>query len=471
MLRSLHIRDVGPAARFDLELGERLNVLTGDNGLGKSFLLEVAWWALTGTWTDRPVLPQRGKEESSRIAGEIAFSRKWDWGENVPRDGSYKFDARFNRLTQRWTPPRPEGLRDSSTLPVELDVSVPSWVELATPVLYVRTNGAAALWDPARVRPRDRDDDNSPRIESVEPYLFGERELWNGLAREGKPLCNGLIQDWITWQLEADAGAPAEHPFHLLRHVIEQLSHPEEPMVPGRPVQPYLDDIRRFPTIDLPYETGIPITSASAGMKRIIALAYLLVWAWTEHTRASRIIGWPPPWRLMVLLEEPETHLHPQWQRHIVPALLRVLSGLAPSSATPEGSEAAAQEMRPQVLLTTHSPLVLASLEPHFDLDRDKLFSFELKDRREVVLEELPWTRYGDAVGWLTSPVFDLPEARSPEAERAIAAAYDFMAGRHDLLPDELKTGDAIHAALQRLLADQDPFWPQWLFARKRDQG
>ena len=41
MLRSLHTRDVGPAALFDMELGERLNVLTGDNGLGKSFLLEV----------------------------------------------------------------------------------------------------------------------------------------------------------------------------------------------------------------------------------------------------------------------------------------------------------------------------------------------------------------------------------------------------------------------------------------------
>ncbi len=42
------------------ELGERLNVLTGDNGLGKSFVLDVAWWALTGTWVDRAVLPRGG---------------------------------------------------------------------------------------------------------------------------------------------------------------------------------------------------------------------------------------------------------------------------------------------------------------------------------------------------------------------------------------------------------------------------
>ena len=29
----------------------------GDNGLGKSFLLDFAWWAATGSWVDRPILP------------------------------------------------------------------------------------------------------------------------------------------------------------------------------------------------------------------------------------------------------------------------------------------------------------------------------------------------------------------------------------------------------------------------------
>jgi hypothetical protein len=33
-----------------LELASRLNLITGDNGLGKSFLLDGAWWALTRKW-------------------------------------------------------------------------------------------------------------------------------------------------------------------------------------------------------------------------------------------------------------------------------------------------------------------------------------------------------------------------------------------------------------------------------------
>ncbi len=61
---------------------------------------------------------------------------------------------------------------------------------------------------------------------------------------------------------------------------------------------------------------------------------------------------------------------------HIVPALLRVLSDLTP-------------DMKAQLIVTTHSPMVMASIEPHFDERRDKLFLFELH-RDEVSLREVP---------------------------------------------------------------------------------
>ena len=42
MLKSLTINNVGPAPELSLDFGKRLNLLTGDNGLGKSFLLDIA---------------------------------------------------------------------------------------------------------------------------------------------------------------------------------------------------------------------------------------------------------------------------------------------------------------------------------------------------------------------------------------------------------------------------------------------
>jgi recombinational DNA repair ATPase RecF len=48
MLTRITTRDVEPAD-LDVALAPRLNLLAGDNGLGKTFLLDLAWFALTGT--------------------------------------------------------------------------------------------------------------------------------------------------------------------------------------------------------------------------------------------------------------------------------------------------------------------------------------------------------------------------------------------------------------------------------------
>ncbi len=38
---------------MELEFGSRLNLITGDNGFGKSFLLDTIWWALTRKWPEQ----------------------------------------------------------------------------------------------------------------------------------------------------------------------------------------------------------------------------------------------------------------------------------------------------------------------------------------------------------------------------------------------------------------------------------
>ena len=86
---------------------------------------------------------------------------------------------------------------------------------------------------------------------------------------------------------------------------------------------------------------------------------------------------------------------------------------------------------------------------------------------KSVTVRPLEWAIQGDVVGWLTSPVFGLDQARSREAEDAIEAAEEFMRGDFDSLPDRLKTKKAIHEALKRSLAGLDPFWPRWIIEVK----
>ena len=57
----------------------------GDNGLGKSFLLDTAWWALTGTWAGRP---RPSHPSSTPVPQAAAYHRVRDSG-GVRRLGAW----------------------------------------------------------------------------------------------------------------------------------------------------------------------------------------------------------------------------------------------------------------------------------------------------------------------------------------------------------------------------------------------
>ncbi len=140
--------------------------------------------------------------------------------------------------------------------------------------------------------------------------------------------------------------------------------------------------------------------------------------------------------------------MHPKWQRVILPALMRVAESLRAHIAV-------------QVVVTTHSPLVLASLEPRFDEDKDRLYWFDLRDGT-VYFKPYPWAKHGDVIGWLTSPLFGLKEARSREAEVVLGAAEAYMAGNTEEQPEGLRTRQAIQKEMQRVLPGDDPIWSRW---------
>ena len=65
-LAELELNGVGPARDIHIGFGERINLITGDNGLGKSFILDCAWWALTNSWADFPIYPRSDERVTSQ---------------------------------------------------------------------------------------------------------------------------------------------------------------------------------------------------------------------------------------------------------------------------------------------------------------------------------------------------------------------------------------------------------------------
>jgi hypothetical protein len=417
MLKSLELHSVGPIQDLSAGFGERLNVLTGDNGLGKSFLLDVAFWALTGAWPGgRVALPEPGgKKDKPTITYQIT-------GKN---GSAGRKTARFDFRTQSWARP-------------------PGRLIMPGLVVYAAVDDTFGVWDPARNYGRDTPPEQT---EFPSAYHFTRETLANGSRDNGRVLCDGLVRDWVSWY-DQQASRRTTSPFPLLERVIGLLSHPEEQMTAGQPRRLYLDDTREFPTITMPYG-NVPFPQLSAGVRRIVSLAYLLVWAWHEHTRAAKLRKEKATTQLVLLVDEIEAHLHPKWQRVILPALLKVAEGLQARIAV-------------QVIVATHSPLVLASLEPLFDERKDHFFWCDL-DKTRVHFRQTPWQKHGDVVGWLTSEIFGLKQARSQEAERAIAAAHAYLRGDQAALPPGLRSREQIDQALRDTLPTLDPFWPRWM--------
>jgi predicted ATPase len=413
MLISLQMNGVGPAKQFGpVEFSERLNFITGDNGLGKSFLLDIAWWALTRNWARGVEAVPRSDAKSPGIAYEYTKTTK----------GPFVAESRFNRAQQAWSvtqgrPPIP-GV-----------------------VIYAGVDGSFSVWDPARNYWSDKEAQSQNRLSA---FNFSPSEVWNGLEENGIRHCNGLIHDWVLWQKGRD---PA---FEDLTKVLDALSPSGiERIVPGAPVRIGMD-VKDFPSLRMPYGQDVALVHASAGMRRIAALAYLLVWTWREHELACHQTGRNKAKEVIFLIDEVECHLHPQWQRRIVPALLGVMERLT------------GKRVPVQLIIATHSPLVMMSAEPEFDESKDSVFTLELENN-EAVVRRAPWAKQGDAVNWLVSEAFGLRQARSVQAEDAIEAAEAWMRGEVENLPVQLRSQQKIHNALVKVLPGSDPFWPRWV--------
>jgi len=361
MLVHLHLKNVGPSPEVSLELAERLNLLTGDNGLGKSFLLDVAWWALTRRWphevNPKTTSGYAARPSDIRRPATIAFSL-------TSKTTRVKYTSTYSPRDEAWTgkagrPPSP-GL-----------------------VVYAHADGSFSVWDPARNYWKQRG--NVDVQEKLPAFVFAPQEVWDGLQMtvDGAKttVCNGLLRDWAMWIGESKDNAAK------LAEVLGSLSPSEDPaerLTLGPLKRMSVNDARDVPSICTPYSEGVPILLASSGVRRVAALAYMLLWSWIEHQKAAEHLGEAPTAQVVMIVDEIESHLHPKWQRSILRALMNV-AGILHRDATV------------QLIAATHSPLVLASAEPFFEADRDAWFDLDSDgDPPEVTLRRREFVRRGE---------------------------------------------------------------------------
>ena len=401
MLESLDIINVGPSHGVALEFSPRINMITGDNGLGKSLILDVAWWALTCTWARQAVIPQPGVRAS--ISSSYTKNTK-------TTKGYHTFISKYDRENMLW--------------PVQ--ANRPTHTGL---VLYAQGDGGFSVWDPVR---------NYWTEGAPNASLFTSNEVLTG-----NKYCKGLINDWALWQAGNDPS------FCALRKVLEILSpSPEKKIEPGDLRKLTVNDPRRYPTLRGANGEDTAVIHASAGVRRVLALAYLTTWAWQEHVESVKLRGEEETsHEIVFLIDDIEDHLHPLWQRTIVSTLTKVMEALT-----------GMPDFKVQLITSTHSPLVMASLEPFFDAAKDSWFAINREDRA-IVLRKHWYGRLGEVGNWLVSDAFDLKEPRSLEGERAVRAGLQVLNAKSPSLV-EIEAADKL--LCKAGLPDIDLFWVHW---------
>lgn len=319
-LKSLEITGFRGISHLALEFPERVNVLVGVNGAGKSAVLDCAAIMLS-------LLIERIRSPAGRgrafvdddITNGIAETRN-------------EIELRFQEDSVRWSVTKARRGRRSRTLSrlVELRHSVESFrsrIEeddlMSLPLVVYYPVNRAVLDIPLRIRTRHRFD----RLAAYDGALSGDRNSFRVFFewfREREDLENELRTDRVEFR---------DPQLQAVRRAVERF-------LPGFTEL----RVRRSPLRMMVDKEGeeLIVNQLSDGEKCTLAMVGDVA---RRMAIANPGIRDPLEGEAVVLIDEIDLHLHPGWQRHIVGALRETFPNC-------------------QFLLSTHSPQILSHVDP-----------------------------------------------------------------------------------------------------------
>ena len=391
LLRKVELQNVGPFQSLSLDLDEHWNVLLGDNGVGKSTVLRAIALVLCG--------------DDSRALIE---------GGQLLSTGAQKG---FVQLTVGSDAYRTELVRDTSGgVHVNLGNRVAPlkagrWVILAFPPLRgisvdnpkgPTTEGSAV-----------------PVIEDVLPILVGKTD--------------GRLSSLKQWLVNLDVRSKADG------HIRSEEAEKNEKLrdhffrvvnafVPGADIEFAGVDRQTWQVHVTSHGAKIGIAQLSQGTNSILG------WVGTLLQRIYEIHGHDRDIKLqsaVVLIDEIDAHLHPDWQRRIVGALSEQFHAV-------------------QFIATTHSPLIVGELEQH------QVYRMELQPGGEIVATRPTHPLKGLGVaGLLTSDMFGLSSTLDQETQGLLEQQRALSASEELTVTDKVKL-EELNAQLEGL-----GFWHQ----------
>jgi hypothetical protein len=367
-VEKLSLTNIGPFKDVEFDFGFLWTVLLGNNGCGKSTVLRSIALALSGD-----------DDQAISIGGNLLKAGEANGVVRVTV-GSIEYETKLIRDRERvivrcgQVPP----LRSGSLLTMG----------------FPAVRGAEV----GPTEPRQHTSFPYARVDDVVPLIHG------GLDARMNNVRQWIVNNYVRSQdTTVAAGIRARS-----RAMIDTFFKILDDMVPGFKLQFHSCDTKTFEIQLLTSDGIIPMGYVSQGMNSTIGWVGVLLQRMFEVHEG---IASPEKKHALLLIDEIDSHLHPEWQRLLVSKIVQNFPNL-------------------QVIASTHSPLVVGNLEP------GSVFKFTRHDDH-VSVDKLEQSFKGfRADQILTADAFGLESSRSTDwTDRN--KRFAFLLGKTTRSPEE----------------------------------
>ncbi len=370
-LDELSLENIGPFEKLQLNLNRSWNVILGNNGCGKSTLLRAIALGLCGN------------DDRARSAAVQLLRSGAQRGSIELVVGGAKY--------------RTELLREGNEVRVRSDRLTPlqtgTWLVLGFPALR-----GVTIQDP---RGPTGDTPRNPNADDVLPLVGGVLDT----------RLDSLKQWLVNVLLRSEAGEGISRSqartYAKLRSAFFDLLNE---LTPGIKLEFSRVDRKSWQVMVETIDGTVPIDLVSLGTSAIMS------WIGTWLQRVYEIYPSsenPTMEPALVMIDEIDAHMHPEWQYHLAPKLKQLFPNL-------------------QVVATTHSPLIVGNLESNevFRLSREQT-------NHHLILEKMPESFEGwRADQILTGPAFGLDTTIGQRTVKLIDE-YSSLLGKTKRSPQE----------------------------------
>ena len=378
MIESLTIDNFRGIHHLKVHFGERMNLFAGENGAGKSTVLQALRYLMS--WYVARMLNHDGRGLMIR-QGDITKGQPFCRLSIRLDDGTtWKLFKKNNKFREK-----PIDKTDLSDLTAFTDMVVGDHDRIGGYVSFpvvgcYGVDRAVADVEPKLQKKSKFDPLDSYDVKLNNGHNFSKFFTW---FRE--------VEDIENEQLREKGSYIPDGQLNAVRDALGQVSKDFSNFKVSRnPRDFYMQkDGQQF-----------SINQLSDGEKCYLTLVgdIARMLAMTNHGEANLLAG-----KGCILIDEVDLHLHPIWQSEIIGRLTQIFPGC-------------------QFFLTTHSPFVVSNVK---SFDNDKFFLLEKCEVREI-----EGNTYGKRIDQILLEFFHVENLRNAEVEQRIGKIWDYLAAK-----------------------------------------